>query len=73
MNYSLLKSIVSNIKGVGLNEAYISIESWLAPAVMSYASMLGWYSSFVYWNYPEGLYIGTEKEPKDLTVISLKF
>ena len=65
--------MIDKIRSVGLNAAYVSIEENKREDLEDYLKSKGITYKPAHWNHPEGIYIGSSKEPKDLVVLSLEF
>lgn len=71
--FDIVDDIVEKIRGVGLNAAYVSIEKDKESDLKTYLESKGVSTQPAYWNHPEGIYIGSNKKPENLVVLSLKF
>ena len=71
--YKEVDMTVDKIKSVGLNAAYVSIEEENQSDLVTYLQSRGISTQPAHWNHPEGIYIGSNKQPKNLVVLSLQF
>ena len=71
--FDVVDDIVEKIRGVGLNAAYVSIEEDKESDLKTYLESKGVITQTAHWNHPEGIYIGSNKTPENLVVLSLKF
>lgn len=64
---------VNAVREVGLKEVWLSIEPQYNSAFTSWLIDQGFAVNEAEWNYPESLYVGTDKPQRPLTVFSVKW
>lgn len=71
--FSRIDTTIDKIQSVGLHAAYVSIEQDKENDLRAHLESRGISTQSAYWNHPEGIYIGSHKEPKNLVILSLQF
>lgn len=62
---------VEQIRAVGLNAAYVSIEYCYREELRRALELAGITVKDAVWNYPQGVYVGQDPNPQPLSVFSL--
>ena len=63
--------MVEQIRAVGLNAAYLSIEYCYREEFRKALELAGIVVKEAAWNYPQGVYVGSDPNPQSLQVFSL--
>jgi hypothetical protein len=64
-------NMVDEINSVNLSEAYVSIEVDRVSELVQFLKDNKIESSVTHWNHPESLYVGNQKDKKDLVVLAI--
>jgi len=64
-------NLVDEINSVNLSEAYVSIEVDRVSELVKFLKDNKIESSVTHWNAPESLYVGNQKDKKDLVVLAI--
>ena len=70
-SFSNVLDLVEAIDAAHLSDAYVSIESERAEELVKFLKENNIESSVSYWNAPESLYVGDQKDKKNLVVLAI--
>lgn len=70
-HFTNVLNLVDSIDNVHLSDAYVSIEKERVDELVDFLKQHEIESAVVNWNNPESLYVGEDKNKKDLVVLAI--